>query len=91
MDSNTTQQQQVAGGQPANIRFGVYNQPAPVSGKTVGEVRQQFSKIWVFPATHLPIKVKTSSMRTMSSNLVTTLSSTVALAKRADKFCETSD
>jgi len=33
-------------GQPANIRFGVYSQPAPVSGKTVAEVRQQFAKIW---------------------------------------------
>jgi hypothetical protein len=39
-------QQSVPAGQPANVRFGVYSQPAPVSGKTVGEVRQQFAKIW---------------------------------------------
>lgn len=45
MDMNTNQEQ-IATGQPANIRFGVYNQPAPVSGKTVAEVRQQFGKIW---------------------------------------------
>jgi hypothetical protein len=38
--------QSVPAGQPANVRFGVYSQPAPVSGKTVGEVRQQFAKIW---------------------------------------------
>jgi hypothetical protein len=30
----------------ANVRYGVYNQPAPVSGKTVAEVREQFSKLW---------------------------------------------
>ena len=30
----------------ANLRYGVYNQPAPVSGKTVAEVREQFSKLW---------------------------------------------
>jgi len=47
MDSNMNNQTQSAPvGQPANVRFGVYSQPAPVSGKTVGEVRQQFSKIW---------------------------------------------
>jgi hypothetical protein len=40
------QAQSAPAGQPANVRFGVYSQPAPVSGKTVGEVRQQFSKIW---------------------------------------------
>lgn len=38
--------QSAPAGQPANVRFGVYSQPAPVSGKTVSEVRQQFSKIW---------------------------------------------
>jgi hypothetical protein len=30
----------------ANVRYGVYNQPAPVSGKTIGQVRDQFSKLW---------------------------------------------
>lgn len=30
----------------ANVRYGVYNQPAPVSGKTIGQVREQFSKLW---------------------------------------------
>jgi len=30
----------------ANVRYGVYNQPAPVSGKTIVQVREQFSKLW---------------------------------------------
>lgn len=30
----------------ANVRYGVYNQPANVSGKTVAQVRDQFSKLW---------------------------------------------
>ena len=33
-------------GQVANIRYGVYSQPAPVSGKSVAEIRQQFGKLW---------------------------------------------
>jgi hypothetical protein len=45
MELNSNQAQQAAN-QPANIRFGVYNQPAPVAGKTVADVRAQFSKVW---------------------------------------------
>jgi hypothetical protein len=45
MNSNQTSSSPSAGG-VANLRYGVYNQPAPVSGKTVAEVRQQFAKIW---------------------------------------------
>jgi hypothetical protein len=33
----------------ANLRYGVYNQPSNVAGKTVKEVRDQFSKIWGIP------------------------------------------
>jgi hypothetical protein len=32
-----------------NIRYGVYNQPANLAGKTVSEVRDQYSKIWNIP------------------------------------------
>lgn len=33
----------------ANLRYGVYNQPSNIAGKTVKEVRDQFSKIWGIP------------------------------------------
>jgi hypothetical protein len=33
----------------ANIRYGVYSQPANIAGKTVKEVRDQYSKIWGIP------------------------------------------
>lgn len=33
----------------ANLRYGVYNQPTNVAGKTVREVRDQFAKIWGIP------------------------------------------
>lgn len=33
----------------ANLRYGVYNQPTNVAGKTVKEVRDQFAKIWGIP------------------------------------------
>jgi len=33
----------------ANIRYGVYNQPSNIAGKSIKEVREQFSKIWGIP------------------------------------------
>lgn len=33
----------------ANLRYGVYNQPSNIAGKTVSDVRQQFAKIWGIP------------------------------------------
>ena len=33
----------------ANLRYGVYNQPSNIAGKTVAEVRAQYSKIWGIP------------------------------------------
>lgn len=33
----------------ANLRYGVYSQPSNIAGKTVKEVREQFSKIWGIP------------------------------------------
>jgi hypothetical protein len=32
-----------------NIRYGVYNQPANLAGKSVSEIREQYSKIWNIP------------------------------------------
>jgi hypothetical protein len=45
-------------GSVANIRYGVYNQPAPVSGKSVAEVRQQFAKLWGISADAIAYKGK---------------------------------
>jgi hypothetical protein len=46
MDMNSNQTNTSSSEGVANVRYGVYNQPAPVSGKTVGQVREQFSKLW---------------------------------------------
>lgn len=32
-----------------NVRYGVYSQPANLAGKTVSEVREQYSRIWGIP------------------------------------------
>lgn len=41
-----SKQNETSSNSVANVRYGVYNQPAPVSGKTVAQVREQFSKLW---------------------------------------------
>jgi hypothetical protein len=33
----------------ANVRFGVYNQPSNIAGKSVQDARDQFSKLWGIP------------------------------------------
>ena len=42
----------------ANLRFGVYNQPTNVAGKSVQEAREQFSKIWGIPTDSVAYKGK---------------------------------
>lgn len=42
----------------ANVRFGVYNQPAPVAGKSIGEIRDQFSRLWGIPTDAIAYKGK---------------------------------
>lgn len=42
----------------ANLRFGVYNQPTNVAGKSVKEARDQFSKIWGIPTDAVAYKGK---------------------------------
>jgi hypothetical protein len=56
--NNTGGAAQSASGQMANVRFGVYTQPAPVAGKTVREVREQFSKLWGIPSDAVAYKGK---------------------------------
>lgn len=38
-----------AGGAMANVRYGVYNQPGPYAGQTIGEIRNQLGKLWNIP------------------------------------------
>lgn len=33
-----------------NIRYGVYNQPANLAGKSVAEIREQYGKMWSIPS-----------------------------------------
>ena len=49
---------QPTSGQMANVRFGVYTQPAPVAGKSVRELREQFSKLWGIPSDAVAYKGK---------------------------------
>jgi len=49
MDTNSSSAQQPRANGMANLRYGVYNQPSNIAGKTVAEVRSQFSKIWGIP------------------------------------------
>ena len=34
----------------SNVRFGVYSQATPVAGKSIKEIRDQFSKLWGIPS-----------------------------------------
>lgn len=54
--SNSSQTQSASG--VANVRFGVYSQPTPVAGKSVKEVREQFSKLWGIPTDAIAYKGK---------------------------------
>jgi hypothetical protein len=42
----------------ANVRFGVYNQPSPIAGKTVNQAREQFGKLWGIPSDAIAYKGK---------------------------------
>jgi hypothetical protein len=55
-NSGTSPQQ--SSGQMANVRFGVYTQPAPVAGKSVKDIREQFSKLWGIPSDAVAYKGK---------------------------------
>jgi len=56
--TNTSGASQQASGQMANVRFGVYTQPAPVAGKSVKEIREQFTKLWGIPSDAVAYKGK---------------------------------
>ena len=51
----------------ANVRFGVYNQPSPVAGKSVMPV-SSLASFGVFQQTQLLTRVKISLTKTMLSN-----------------------
>lgn len=42
----------------ANVRFGVYNQPSNIGGKSVKDAREQFSKLWGIPSDAVAYKGK---------------------------------
>jgi hypothetical protein len=48
MQNNLNNSSSSSGG-VANVRFGVYSQATPVAGKSVKEIRDQFSKLWGIP------------------------------------------
>jgi hypothetical protein len=50
METNSSSAQPNRATGMANLRYGVYNQPSNIAGKTVREVRDQFSKIWGIPS-----------------------------------------
>ena len=55
-ESNSASQKAVSG--VANIRFGVYNQPTPIAGKSVKDAREQFGKLWGIPNDAIAYKGK---------------------------------
>lgn len=57
INQSASNQSQTSSG-VANVRFGVYSQPTPVAGKTVKEVRDQFSKLWGIPTDAIAYKGK---------------------------------
>lgn len=48
MQNNLNNSSSSSGG-VANVRFGVYSQATPVAGKSIKEIRDQFSKLWGIP------------------------------------------
>lgn len=58
MINNSSSNQSQTSSAVANVRFGVYSQPTPVAGKTVKEVRDQFSKLWGIPTDAIAYKGK---------------------------------
>lgn len=49
MEMNKSNSSSASGG-VANVRFGVYSQASPVAGKSIKEIREQFSKLWGIPS-----------------------------------------
>jgi len=58
MDQSSNQQQPSAGNGMANVRFGVYNQPGNIAGKSVKDARDQFSRLWGIPQDAVAYKGK---------------------------------
>ena len=58
MDQSASQQQPSGASGIANVRFGVYNQPSNVGGKTVSQAREQFSRLWGIPTDEVAYKGK---------------------------------
>lgn len=57
--ANETLAQQAATNQMASIKYGVVNQPMPMAGKTIGEVRNAVKGTWKVPDEAKAFKGKT--------------------------------
>lgn len=58
MDQSASQNKPSASQGIANVRFGVYNQPSNIGGKTVAQAREQFSRLWGIPTDAVAYKGK---------------------------------
>jgi hypothetical protein len=58
MESNMNSSSASQSSGVANVRFGVYNQPSNVGGKSIKEAREQFSKLWGIPTDAVAYKGK---------------------------------
>jgi len=58
MENNMNSGAAAQSGGMANVRFGVYNQPSNIAGKSVKEAREQFSKLWGIPTDAVAYKGK---------------------------------
>jgi hypothetical protein len=58
MEQSASQNQPSAVQGIANVRFGVYNQPSNIAGKTVSKAREQFSRLWGIPTDAVAYKGK---------------------------------
>lgn len=55
-ESNSAENKSASG--VANVRFGVYNQPAPIAGKSIKDTREQFGRLWGIPTDAVAYKGK---------------------------------
>ncbi|MFZ4104864.1 hypothetical protein [Flavobacterium sp.] len=55
-ESNSSEIKSASG--VANVRFGVYNQPAPIAGKSIKDTREQFGRLWGIPTDAIAYKGK---------------------------------
>jgi hypothetical protein len=58
METNMNSSSSAQSSGMANVRFGVYNQPSNIGGKSIKDAREQFSKLWGIPTDAVAYKGK---------------------------------